>query len=161
MQASELDINIMGAPVFARGLSINLGGTGTMPDDGIGCEIHSTGTIAWNRGLYLGIGSSTRGIVLDSMAAAVSQESQTLEFVGKDGAGEDVIAVVKADAQGNLVINPATNAGVLVGAIAIIPGSVDPTAGGGVAAPLGSLYLRTTGAMYLKTGSGNTQWTSK
>jgi hypothetical protein len=48
-----------------------------------------------------------------------------------------------------------------VGGVNIIPGPADPTAGTGVAAPLGSLYLRTTGALYVKTGVGNNAWTLK
>src|SRR6516225_1806258 len=36
----------------------------------------------------------------------------------------------------------------------------DPTAGGGVAAPIGSFLLRTdTGQLYVKTGAPNTSWT--
>ncbi len=38
--------------------------------------------------------------------------------------------------------------------------TVDPTAGGGVAAPLGSLGLRDDGAVYRKSGAGNTDWTA-
>lgn len=41
----------------------------------------------------------------------------------------------------------------------IIDGTVDPSAGGGVAAPVGSLYLRTNGETWHKTNSGDTQWT--
>ena len=36
----------------------------------------------------------------------------------------------------------------------------DPTAGGGFAAPLGSLLMRTDAVfLYIKTGAGNTAWT--
>ncbi len=38
-------------------------------------------------------------------------------------------------------------------------GSEDPTAGGGVAAPIGSFFQRTTGQLYYKTAAGNTAWT--
>lgn len=42
--------------------------------------------------------------------------------------------------------------------------SVDPTVGAGVAAPIGSLYLRDTGTastqLYTKTGAGNTAWST-
>lgn len=41
----------------------------------------------------------------------------------------------------------------------ITAGTADPTAGAGVAEPVGSLYLRTnTVEIYLKTGAGNTAW---
>jgi len=46
----------------------------------------------------------------------------------------------------------------------ILGGSADPSAGAGVVAPMGSLYLRSTGAagsLYLKTGPGDTNWTAK
>jgi hypothetical protein len=44
----------------------------------------------------------------------------------------------------------------------IIVGTADPSAGGGVIQPLGSLYLRkndTAGELWCKTGAGNTAWT--
>lgn len=42
----------------------------------------------------------------------------------------------------------------------ILKGSADPTSGGGVAAPVGSLYLRTAaGTLYQKTGATDTDWT--
>lgn len=41
----------------------------------------------------------------------------------------------------------------------VLSGAADPTAGGGVAASVGSLYLRTNGTLYQKTGAGNTAWT--
>jgi len=44
--------------------------------------------------------------------------------------------------------------------VEILAGSVDPTAGGGVVADIGSLYLRTNGTLYVKVGAGNTQWSS-
>jgi len=41
-----------------------------------------------------------------------------------------------------------------------IKGTVDPSAGGGVAAPIGSTYSRTTnGEQYSKTGGADTDWT--
>ena len=41
----------------------------------------------------------------------------------------------------------------------VITGTVDPTAGGGVAAAIGSLYMRaTTGQLWEKGGAGNTAW---
>lgn len=44
-----------------------------------------------------------------------------------------------------------------------IVGSADPT--GGLAAPIGSLYSRTSGGasttLYVKTGAGDTAWTAK
>lgn len=44
----------------------------------------------------------------------------------------------------------------------ILAGTVDPSAGGGIAAPEGSLFNRfapTNGQIYLKTGPANTAWT--
>ncbi len=43
-------------------------------------------------------------------------------------------------------------------ATAMLTGSSDPSAGLGVAAPVGSLYLNTTGILYLKIGAGDTAW---
>jgi len=44
----------------------------------------------------------------------------------------------------------------------LLSGTVDPTADGGIEAPMGSLYLRNNGALYSelwnKIGSGNTEW---
>jgi hypothetical protein len=37
-------------------------------------------------------------------------------------------------------------------------GSVDPSAGGGVAAPLGSIYFRTNGTWWRKVAAANTGW---
>lgn len=41
--------------------------------------------------------------------------------------------------------------------LGIFQGSGDPTSG--EVAPVGSLYLRSNGEVYCKTGSGNTEWT--
>lgn len=44
---------------------------------------------------------------------------------------------------------------------AVIVGTADPSQGGGVESPLGSIYLRVTGgvgSMYQKTGAGDTAW---
>jgi|GEM_PF-3115827 len=41
----------------------------------------------------------------------------------------------------------------------IMSGAADPSAAGGVAAPIGSLYLRTNGEHWRKTGAADTQWT--
>jgi hypothetical protein len=47
----------------------------------------------------------------------------------------------------------------------VLVGTVDPSAGGGVAAPVGSLFMRdvtgggTSGELYLKTGAAATAWT--
>ena len=42
----------------------------------------------------------------------------------------------------------------------ILPLTVDPTAGGGVAALQGSFGMRDNGTMYAKTGAGDTAWTA-
>lgn len=47
----------------------------------------------------------------------------------------------------------------LFGVAKIMSGTLDPSAGGGVAAPQGSLYLSTVNGTYEKTGAGNTAWT--
>jgi hypothetical protein len=45
--------------------------------------------------------------------------------------------------------------------IKVMSGTTDPSAASGVVAPIGSLYTHTTtGQLYSKTGSGNTQWTA-
>lgn len=49
---------------------------------------------------------------------------------------------------------------IVLGTVDLLSGAVDPTAGAGVAAPIGSLYLRTNGVPYIKTGAGNTAWSS-
>ena len=46
----------------------------------------------------------------------------------------------------------------------LLSGTASPTAGAGITAALGSLYSRNnsgTGELWLKTGSGDTQWTLK
>lgn len=47
----------------------------------------------------------------------------------------------------------------LFGVAKILSGSVDPSAGGGIAAPVGSIYMSTTAGMWQKTGAGATAWT--
>ncbi len=47
----------------------------------------------------------------------------------------------------------------VVGATDVTSGSADPTAGAGVVAPIGSLYLRDNGTLYQKTNTGDTDWT--
>ena len=48
---------------------------------------------------------------------------------------------------------------ILLNAVMLLDGSTDPSTGGGVVAPIGSLYLRSgTGQMWQKTGAGNTAW---
>lgn len=53
----------------------------------------------------------------------------------------------------------------LTGTQQILGGAVDPSAGAGVVAPQGSVYLRTNGGavttLYVKTGAGDTDWTAK
>jgi hypothetical protein len=43
--------------------------------------------------------------------------------------------------------------------VEVLAGSADPSAGAGVAAAIPALYLRSTGALYSKTGAGDTAWT--
>lgn len=47
-----------------------------------------------------------------------------------------------------------------LGAVVLLSGSADPSGGGGVVAPQGSLYLRSGGTpqAWLKTGPGATDW---
>ena len=47
----------------------------------------------------------------------------------------------------------------LFGVVKVMSGNVDPSAGAGVAAPVGSAYLSTTDGLFLKTGVANTDWT--
>lgn len=47
----------------------------------------------------------------------------------------------------------------LFGVVKVMSGSVDPSAGAGVAAPVGSAYLSTTDGLFIKTGVANTGWT--
>ena len=71
------------------------------------------------------------------MAAEVTRIIKGLEIFDRDGSGE---------------------------IIDILVGAVDPSAGGGVAAPVGSLFCRdvsssgTTGELYVKTGAADTAW---
>lgn len=47
----------------------------------------------------------------------------------------------------------------LFGVVKVMSGTVDPSTGGGIAAPVGSAYLSTVHGLFLKTGAGNTAWT--
>lgn len=47
----------------------------------------------------------------------------------------------------------------LFGVAKILSGSIDPSAGAGVVAPQGSIYMSTGFGLYEKTGVGNTAWT--
>lgn len=42
--------------------------------------------------------------------------------------------------------------------VLITHGSLDPSTGAGYESPIGSLYVRTNGSLYQKTGALNTQW---
>lgn len=44
------------------------------------------------------------------------------------------------------------------GGIKVFVSSIDPSAGTGVFAPVGSILFRTTGEIWQKTNVGNTQW---
>lgn len=57
---------------------------------------------------------------------------------------------VNAPVTDTVTLSPSTGVKILVG-------SGDPTSG--AAAPLGSIFLRTNGNFYVKTGSANTAWT--
>lgn len=46
----------------------------------------------------------------------------------------------------------------VLGLVELRTGAADPTAGGGVAAPIGSLYLRTNGTVWIKTGAAAIAW---
>ena len=53
-----------------------------------------------------------------------------------------------------------------VGTVCILAGAGDPRAGSGTAAPQGSIFLRTDGTgaphvLYVKYGSGNTDWAGR
>jgi len=50
---------------------------------------------------------------------------------------------------------------VVLGGVQLLQGSAAPSSGAGVTAPVGSLYLQTTGAEWLKTGAGATAWTQQ
>lgn len=55
-----------------------------------------------------------------------------------------------------------TSGGFLVDGTAYLQGTVDPSAGGGVAAPIGSLYSLDTGgvgSLWVKVGAADTAWT--
>lgn len=57
--------------------------------------------------------------------------------------------------------NPFKSDRINVGAVDLVSGSTDPTAGAGVVAPVGSIYGHSgTGTIYSKTGAGDTQWTA-
>lgn len=47
----------------------------------------------------------------------------------------------------------------LFGVVKVMSGTLDPSAGGGVAAPVGSAYLSKVHGLFLKTGVSNTAWT--
>lgn len=49
---------------------------------------------------------------------------------------------------------------IVLNGVNLLSGAADPSAGAGVAAPIGSLYLRTNGVPYIKIGVGNTEWAS-
>jgi hypothetical protein len=48
----------------------------------------------------------------------------------------------------------------VLGPIEFHSGAVDPTVGGGIVAPIGSEYWRSDATQWIKTGAGNTAWTS-
>ena len=71
----------------------------------------------------------------------------------------------KADKAVALGAIGASFSSVAVGGVQILGGAGDPSAGSGTFAPQGSMFLRTDGGvsttLYVKTGSGNTDWTAK
>jgi hypothetical protein len=50
---------------------------------------------------------------------------------------------------------------VQLGSVNLLDGSADPSAGAGITGPVGSLYLRTDGTMFQKTGVGASSWTTR
>jgi hypothetical protein len=56
-------------------------------------------------------------------------------------------------------VGPLATQSIALNAVSLLSGAAAPSAGGGVAAPIGSLYLQTTGAAWIKTGSAATAWT--
>lgn len=88
----------------------------------------------------------------------------------KEGAGNTDWAAMVSYKPGGYVqavnFQSSTNQlGGFVGGPQIFSGSADPTGGGGFAAAIGSLYLRTTGGtgttLYVKEGAGDTAWVGK
>lgn len=60
---------------------------------------------------------------------------------------------------GHMALNYASNVVGLATGVELRDGTADPTSGGGVAAPIGSLYLRTsTPQLWQKIGAANTAW---
>ena len=68
-------------------------------------------------------------------------------------------AALQHDSATKLVTSAAgVHIGTSSAAPGILSGAADPAAGAGVAAPVGSLYLRTNGTHYAKTSAPNTGW---
>ena len=137
--------------------------TGSMLLDGVdGVDINSTGG-ALNLGndadaqaINIGTGAAARTITMGNAtgATAVDFDSGTGAF-SFDSTVDETTALFTA-----------TTSGAGGDSYSTFVGGLDPSAGGGVAAPVGSLYHRdvgnagTSGEIYIKTGAAATDWSA-
>jgi len=66
---------------------------------------------------------------------------------------------VNAAAPSNADLINVANLYTVLRAVLPLAGTVDPSASSGVDAPVGKIYLRSTGTVWTKTGAAATQWT--
>jgi len=99
-------------------------------------------------GINIGTGAAARTITVGNSTgtSALDLVTGTSEVtISSENGGADPIL--------GLTTNGADGANV-----ELFTGDLDPSAGGGVPAPQGSLYLRSNGSAYLKTGVADTAW---
>jgi hypothetical protein len=136
------DANAKVGTLIQNGTTDNYMASWAGPDDG------------WSQ-LALTIVPQTAGALYVGITAFASAGSYTVSV-------DDVCLNFGAEP----ITNPAKFGSVdLTSGPTILGGTADPTAGGGIVANQGSVYLRTNGGasttLYVKTGSGDTAWTAK
>lgn len=112
MAMLEGDTNIFGSPAYARGEVIFVGGTGTMPTDGIGLEFVTFGSpMKWNRGIQIGRGVATTGMLFEGANSTANTVSNNACFKGYDAGNVGRTACMNADANGNFIFTPTSGGG--------------------------------------------------
>lgn len=134
----ENDVNVFGnqAAGWVQGIISSIFGTGTMPTCG-GCSFGnsvvsaSPATIAWPHGYYVGVGavkSGGSGLWIDHLYSTGSSpvNSPFITLSGYDGTNSHS-ATLNADSTGDLILTPASGAGVAIASLG--PAAVKLTPG--------------------------------
>lgn len=99
-------------------------------------------------GINIGTGAAARTITVGNSTGATALDLVT---------GTSEVTISSENGGADPILGLTTN-GADGANVELFTGDLDPSAGGGVEAPQGSLYLRSNGSAYLKTGVADTAW---